>query len=61
MERKYRPGEIVPINAVYVELTILNRKIREVNCVKGEKFPPTKGLGYHYEIVKEVKLKTGEE
>ncbi len=48
----YKPGETVPTSGIYAELSIYNVKQTEVTCVKKEPFPPTKGSGYHYELVK---------
>jgi hypothetical protein len=48
----YKPGEIVPTSGIYAELSFSGIKQTEVTCVKKEPFPPTKGIGYHYELVK---------
>ncbi len=48
---KYKPGETVPQSGIYAEYTILNVKVGEVTCVKGEPFPPTTDNGYHYLLV----------
>lgn len=49
---KYRPGERVPQSGIYAELSISGEKETEVTCVKGEPFPPTKGKGYYYQLVR---------
>ncbi len=49
---KYRPGQKVPASGIYAELTMYGSKLTEITCVKGEPFPPTKGIGYHYELVR---------
>jgi hypothetical protein len=48
----YKPGNTVPTSGIYAELTSGGIKLTEVTCVKNEPFPPTKGSGYHYELVK---------
>ncbi len=48
----YRPGTIVPHSGIYAEFSASGVKQTEVTCVKGEPFPPTKGSGYHYELVR---------
>ena len=48
----YRPGTAVPQSGIYAELSAAGVKQTEVTCVKGEPFPPTKGTGYHYELVR---------
>ena len=49
---RYKPGDKVPQSGIYAELSIYNVKQTEVTCVKNEPFPPTKGAGYHYELVR---------
>lgn len=49
---KYKPGERVPTSGIYSELSFSGIKQTEVTCVKKEPFPPTKGSGYHYELVR---------
>lgn len=48
----YKPGETVPTSGIYEELSLAGLKQTEVTCVKGEPFPPTKGTGYHYQLVR---------
>ena len=48
----YKPGETVPTSGIYAELSSSNVKQTEVTCVKKEPFPPTKGSGYYYELVR---------
>ncbi len=48
---KYRPGEKVPVSGIYSELTSTGLKLTEVTCVKNETFPPTKGAGYHFQLI----------
>jgi hypothetical protein len=48
-QRIYRPGEIVPISGQYAAVLATGRRSgREVTCVKGEPFPPTRvgEIGY---------------
>lgn len=41
--RIYRPGEIVPVSGQYGAVNVYgNYTGREVTCVKGEPFPPTR-------------------
>lgn len=43
MHKIYRPGEIVPVSGQYAVVTILGARVgREVTCVRGEHFPPTR-------------------
>lgn len=49
---KYKPGETVPTSGIYKELTASGVQLTEVTCVKNEHFPPTKGSGYHFELVR---------
>jgi hypothetical protein len=48
----FKPGQSVPQSGIYAELSASGIKQTEVTCVKTEPFPPTKGSGYHYELVK---------
>ncbi len=39
----HKPGQIVPISGQYAAVTATGRKTgREVTCVRGEPFPPTR-------------------
>jgi len=49
---RYKPGETVPESGIYAEISQGGTKLTEVTCVKKEPFPPTKGSGYHYELVR---------
>jgi hypothetical protein len=41
--RIYRPGEIVPVSGQYGAVNIIGAFVgREVTCVRGEPFPPTR-------------------
>jgi hypothetical protein len=41
--RIYRPGEVVPVSGQYGAVDYVGRYAgREVTCVKGERFPPTR-------------------
>ena len=40
--RIYRAGEIVPISGQYGAVNSAMRVLREVTCVKDERFPPTR-------------------
>lgn len=43
MSRIYRPGEIVPRSGQYAVVTRSGARVgREVTCVRGEHFPPTR-------------------
>jgi hypothetical protein len=44
----YRPGEIVPVSGQYGAVDAWYRVVREVTCVRGEPFPPTRvgEIGY---------------
>lgn len=57
---KYRPGQKVLTSGIYAELTIYGVKLTEVTCVKHEPFPPTKGNGYHYELIRAAVHRTSE-
>jgi hypothetical protein len=42
-KRIFRPGEIVPVSGQYGAVNYLGHYVgREVTCVKGEHFPPTR-------------------
>jgi len=42
-KRIYRPGETVPVSGQYGTVDYLGAYMgREVTCVKGERFPPTR-------------------
>ena len=49
---KYKSGEKVPVSGIYAEFSIYSVKQTEVTCVKDEPFPPTKGSGYYYELIR---------
>ena len=56
----FKPGQTVPESGIYAELSASNNKQTEVTCVNGEPFPPTKGIGYHYELVRAAKHRKSE-
>ena len=58
--QKYKSGETVPQSGIYAELSVLGTKQTEVTCVKNERFPPTQGQGYHYELVRAAKHRHSE-
>lgn len=42
-KRIYKPGEIVPVSGQYGAVNFSGSYVgREVTCVKGERFPPTR-------------------
>lgn len=49
----HRPGEIVPISGQYAVVGHSGRRVgREVTCVRGEPFPPTRTpVEYGYVLV----------
>jgi hypothetical protein len=48
MATVYKAGQTVPVSGQYAAVTDAGRKTREVTCVKGEPFPPTRvgEIGY---------------
>lgn len=44
----YRPGQTVQVSGQYAAVDASYRKTREVTCVRGEPFPPTRPgeIGY---------------
>ena len=55
-QQLYRPGQIVPVSGQYAAITAApHRKTREVTCVKGEPFPPTRPLEIGYMLVDTTK------
>jgi hypothetical protein len=50
--RIHRPGETVPVSGQYKVVTITGASVgREVTCVKGEPFPPTRAGTNEYGYV----------
>ena len=47
-DRVYRAGEIVPVSGQYGAVNAARSVLREVTCVRGEPFPPTRvgEIGY---------------
>jgi hypothetical protein len=53
--RIYRPGERVPVSGQYAAVTRTGRYAgREVTCVKGEPFPPTKYVGEYGYVLRDA-------
>lgn len=53
--RIYRPGEIVPVSGQYAVVKVNGAYAgREVTCVKGEPFPPTKYVGEYGYVLRDA-------
>lgn len=49
----YRPGQTVPISGIYAEVNRYGTPVgRNVTCVKGEPFPPTRNGGDGYVLIR---------
>jgi hypothetical protein len=49
--RTYRPGQIVPTSGQYAVVNYVGSYAgREVTCVRGEPFPPTRAGEYGYRL-----------
>jgi len=55
-QRIYRPGELVPVSGQYAVVTVTGTYVgREVTCVKGEHFPPTRaGTNEHGYVLRDA-------
>jgi hypothetical protein len=55
MHRIHRPGEIVPASGQYAVVDAWGRSVgREVTCVRGERFPPTRASYEHGYVLRDA-------